>query len=305
LLKRLIAHTYAQWNTDDGWLYAAAIAAFAALALAPLLVVTLRIAEAIGGEPLVLHALALIIDPIVGHGGVRSLSAIAAHGQSSAGFVPTLFAVAIALFAGSRLFYALQRALHLMWNTPRAQTASLMHTLASFLTAGFLSIFVMAGMTVLIFGSAALVDAAHGAGVRGFPASAATRIGGALLGAIVLTPVVAALFRWLGRGRLAWGDVWIGAITTSIGFALAQVAIGIYLAFVNLPWTYGSAASLIVILLWLYYSAYVFLLGAEFTAVYAREMGSLRGFAPIGTFGEKGPRTAEATPVPGGRSEHG
>ena len=100
--------------------------------------------------------------------------------------------------------------------------------------------------------------------------------GVAALAAVILAPVVAALFKWLPGTGLAWTDVWIGALTTTVGFAFAQLAIGAYLAYVNLPWTYGSAASVIVVLLWLYYSSYVFLLGAEFTQVYAGMFGSRR-----------------------------
>lgn len=292
----LLRETYAKWNADDGWLYAAAMAAFAALALAPLLMIALRIAEAVGGETMVLHALAFVIDPIVGRGGVRVLNGVVAHTQSPAGGVPaTIIAVVIALFGGSRLFYALQRALHLMWNTPAARHTGLAGTVAAFVAAGLLAIFVVAGMTIMIFGSAAFVAAAHQAGVHGRLASVGARIAIALLGALLLAPVVAALFRWLAGDALTWGDVWIGAATTAIGFALAQVAIGLYLASVNLPWTYGSAASLVVILLWLYYSSYLFLLGAEFTDVYARRLGSLRNVSEGGTFGEKGAQVKRAT----------
>jgi membrane protein len=253
------------------------MAAFAALALAPLLVITLRVAESIGGRRTVVHGLALVITPFVGHGGVRSLEAVAGNGGNGA--LTTVLSVAIALFAGSRLFYAVQRALHAMWDTPFRRSANLLGTVVSFLAAGALSVIVIAGMTVLVFGTAAISFAVHGGGAQGVLASAGVRAGIALLGAAILAPVVAALFKWLPGTELAWGDVWIGALTTTIGFSLAQFAIGVYLAKVNLPWTYGSAASLIVVLLWLYYSAYLFLLGAEFTHVYARELGSRRGQA--------------------------
>jgi membrane protein len=281
VLGRLLRETLAKWSADDGWIYAAALAAFAALALAPLLVISLRVAEALGGERTVLYGLALVIDPIVGHGGVKALNGVVgnerdAHDRLTA----TLLAVVVALFAGSRLFYALQRALHAIWNTPMRRSSSPAATLGAYLAAGFLSACVIGGMTVLIFGSAIFAAAAHGAGGSGALASAGIRAGIAVLGALILTPVVAGLFRWLPGTGLTWGDVWIGALTTSVGFAAAQLAIGFYLASVNLPWTYGSAASLIVVLLWLYYSSYLFLLGAEFTYVYTREVGSLRGTAP-------------------------
>lgn len=131
-------------------------------------------------------------------------------------------------------------------------------------------------MAIVIFGSAAFSFVVHAIGVTGAAASAGVRVGIAVLGAVILAPIVAALFKWLPGTDLAWGDVWIGALTTTAGFAIAQFAISIYLRLVNLPWTYGSAASLIIVLLWLYYSSYLFLLGAEFTQVYAHMFGSLR-----------------------------
>ncbi|MEA2718469.1 MAG: rane protein [Candidatus Eremiobacteraeota bacterium] len=253
------------------------MAAFAALALAPLLVITLRVAQLFGGRPAVVHGLSLVITPIVGHGGVRSLEAVGANARSAGnGILATALSIAIALFAGSRLFYAMQRALHAMWDTPVRRTSSLATTVASFLSAGVLSVCFVAVLTVVIFGSAFLSAAVHGAGADGVLASLAVRAGIAVLGAAILAPIVACLFKWLPGTELTWGDVWIGALTTTIGFAVAQFAIAVYLAKVNLPWTYGSASSVVVVLLWLYYSSYLFLLGAEFTHVYAHEHGSLR-----------------------------
>lgn len=275
-LGRLVRETYAKWHTHDGWLYAAAMAAFAALALAPLLVITLRVAESIGGRPIVMHGLGLLITPLVGHGAVRSLEDVADNARGSGnGVLATALSVVVAMFAGSRLFYALQRALHAMWKTPVHHSGNVITTLVSFLAAGALSVCVIAGLTIVIFGSAAFTVVVHAAGVTGAGASAGVRAGIAILGAVILAPIVAALFKWLPGTDLAWGDVWIGALTTTAGFAIAQFAIAVYLTLVNLPWTYGSAASVIVVLLWLYYSSYLFLLGAEFTQVYAHMFGSL------------------------------
>ncbi len=278
VLGRLIRETYAEWGRNDGWLYAAAMAAFAALALAPLLLIVLHIADALGGAASTRHGLAVAIDPIVGHGAVRALTNADGGARSAAKSITTTTVSAIiALFAGSRLFYALQRALHAMWDTPIRRKGGLTTTIGSFLGAGALSVCAIAGLTLLVFGSAALSIAARAAGTHGAFATVGIHLCLAVLGALILTPVVAALFKWLPGTQLAWSDVWIGALTTTVGFAISQSAIGIYLATVNLPWTYGSAASLIVVLLWLYYSAYLFLLGAEFTHVYSREVGSLRG----------------------------
>lgn len=273
-IGRLVRDTYVKWNSHDGWLYAAAMAAFAALALAPLLVITLRVAESFGGRAIVMHGLGLVITPIVGHGAVRSLEDVA--DTRGSGALATALSAVVAMFAGSRLFYAVQRALHVMWNTPVRHSHNMFTTLTSFLAAGVLSICVIAGMTVVIFGSAAFSVAARAAGFAGVAASIGVRAGIVVLGALLLAPIVAALFKWLPGTHLTWGDVWIGALTTTVGFAIAQFAIALYLESVNLPWTYGSATSVIVVLLWLYYSSYLFLLGAEFTQAYASTHGSLR-----------------------------
>jgi membrane protein len=132
-------------------------------------------------------------------------------------------------------------------------------------------------LTAIVFGSAVAAAALHTAGAHGAFAAIGVRVGSSALGAALFAPLVAALFRWLPGTELAWSDVWIGALVTTAGFTGAQAIIALYLARVNLPWTYGSAASLVVILLWLYYSSYLFLLGAQFTEVYSREVGSRRG----------------------------
>ncbi len=271
---RLVRETYAAWNRRDGWLYAAAMAAFAALALAPLFVITLRVSEIVGGRPAVVHALAIVITPVAGHGAVRSLEATTT--QQNGSTIATVLSVLIAVFAGSRLFYAMQRALHRIWQTPVHDAASITMTILSIIAAGAIAVFTIGALTLIVFGSAVLAAVFHGAGAQGAVAAVGVRVGAAALGAVVFAPLVAALFKWLPGTALSWGDVWVGALVTTAGFVLAQAVIAVYLVRMNLPWTYGSAASLIVVLLWLYYSSYLFLLGAQFTEVFSREVGSRR-----------------------------
>ncbi len=253
------------------------MAAFAALALAPLLVITLRVAEAIGSRPVVVHGLALVITPIVGHGAVRSLEAVAGNARGAGnGILATALSVAIALFAGSRLFYAMQRALHAMWDTPLRRSAHLAATLVLVpRRRRAVGVFV-AALTLVIFGSAFLSVAVHGAGAQGILASLGVRAGISVLGAAILTPTVAGLFKWLPGTQLGLGRR-LDRRAHHHGRLRARAVRDRRLPReVNLPWTYGSASSVIVVLLWLYYSSYLFLLGAEFTQVYAREHGSLK-----------------------------
>jgi membrane protein len=94
-----------------------------------------------------------------------------------------------------------------------------------------------------------------------------------LLSLAVVTVLVAMLYKWLPNAAIAWRDVWIGALTTAVLFSVGQIAIGFYLGRSAIASAYGAAGALVVLLLWLYYSAQIFLLGAEFTQVYAKGHG--------------------------------
>jgi membrane protein len=93
------------------------------------------------------------------------------------------------------------------------------------------------------------------------------------LGAI--TVLFAMLYKWLPNVPIAWKDVWIGAFITATLFTLGRMAIGIYLGRSAIASAYGAAGTLVVLLLWLYYSAQVFLLGAEFTCIYSKHRQQL------------------------------
>ena len=94
---------------------------------------------------------------------------------------------------------------------------------------------------------------------------------------VMLTLCFALLYKWLPNIRLGWRDVLAGALVTTVLFSIGRLVIGIYLTHTATGSMHGAAGALIILLLWFYYSAQVFLLGAEFTAVYARRLGSLKG----------------------------
>ena len=98
----------------------------------------------------------------------------------------------------------------------------------------------------------------------------------------VLTTLFAVIYKLLPRVRVAWRDVWIGAVVTAMLFAIGKQAIGLYLGRSNVASGFGAAGSLVVLLVWVYYSAQLFLLGAEFTHVYAHRRGSRSGEAADG-----------------------
>ncbi|PTT78904.1 hypothetical protein DBR42_22555, partial [Pelomonas sp. HMWF004] len=98
----------------------------------------------------------------------------------------------------------------------------------------------------------------------------------ALIGFVLITLVFAMIYKWMPRVRLAWRDVWTGAALTSLLFTLGKTAIGLYIGSSGVASPFGAAASLVVLLLWVYYSALIFLFGAELSRAFAHRHGSLR-----------------------------
>jgi membrane protein len=95
----------------------------------------------------------------------------------------------------------------------------------------------------------------------------------------LLTVVFALIYKMIPRVEVSWHDVWIGAAVTSVLFTIGKVAIGLYLGKSDVTSSFGSAGSMVVLMIWVYYASQIFLLGAEFTRVYAEKFGSRRAAA--------------------------
>jgi membrane protein len=100
------------------------------------------------------------------------------------------------------------------------------------------------------------------------------RIGNFLLSLAVITVLFAAIFMYLPDARIRWKDVWVGALFTAVLFSIGRYLIGLYMGQTTLASTYGAAGSLVILLLWVFYSAQIVLFGAEFTHAYARHFGT-------------------------------
>ncbi|HZN28067.1 MAG TPA: YihY/virulence factor BrkB family protein, partial [Xanthobacteraceae bacterium] len=107
----------------------------------------------------------------------------------------------------------------------------------------------------------------------------ALQIAGSAASFATISILFAMMFKWLPDTRIEWRDVWLGAILTAALFELGKFVIGFYIGKQGLESTYGAAASIVVVLIWIYYSAQLVLMGAEFTQVYARRYGSRRNSA--------------------------
>jgi membrane protein len=275
-LKRLIAllrETFTQWLEHKAPRLAAALAYYMVFSLAPLLVIAIATAGAIFGEEAARGEIVNRIGGFVGQDAASVIEkAISNASRPDLSNVASLISVAILFFGASGVFAQLQDALNTIWSVqPRPG-----RVIKQFISKRILSFAMVLGLGLFVILSLILTAAISALSqlelLPGFPflwkfLSSAVSFG-------LVTLFFALVFKFLPDAKVAWSDVWIGAIITSILFAIGRSLLGWYLGKTSFASTYGAAGSLIVLLAWVYYSAQILFLGAEFTEVYARKFGS-------------------------------
>src|SRR4029450_12991160 len=195
------------------------------------------------------------------------------------GILATVIGVGTLLFAAVGVVVQLKDALNTVWevDTPPGSgiwrfVRTYIWSLAGVLSLGFLlliSMLLTAGLS------------AAGKYIAPYLSEATLQVAGFLASFAVIAVLFAMMFKWLHDTPIAWRDVWLGAILTAALFEVGKFLIGLYIGKQGLESTFGAAASVVVVLIWVYYTAQLVLMGAEFTNVYARRYGSLRDAAAI------------------------
>lgn len=271
----LLKETYQEWSEDKAPRLAAALAYYTIFSIAPLLVIVIAIAGLALGDDAARGAISQQIQGLVGRTGAEAIEQmIQGASQREAGIVATVIGVVTLLFGASGVFGALQDALNTIWEVAPRPGMGWVETVKQ----RFFSFTMVLGTGFLLLVS--LVVSAVLAGVVKY-------FQGALPGADVLWQVVnfavglavttllfALIFKVVPDAEVGWGDVWIGAAATALLFSIGRLLLGLYLGQSSFGSTYGAAGSLVVVLIWIYYSAQILFMGAEFTQVYANSYGS-------------------------------
>ena len=277
----LVIETWRYFTSHDGPLLSGAIAFYASLAIAPLGVVALLIASLVMPEADAREELVGQVGVFVGSDLATFLiDTIVQLGDEATSWAAPVIGALFMLYISTRLFSMLRRALNHMWGI---RPKLLVHASRSE-TFHLLERRLLAFAMVLIFGSSliALVlvhsGAAAAAHLLGDNRYALTLAEFASAFA-VLAPLIALVYRWLPDALIAWRDVWVGAAATCLFVLVGSFLIGIYLGYASPASIYGAAGSLIVLLLWIYYTTQIFLMGAVFTRAWARHRG--RAIEPL------------------------
>ena len=263
---QILKGTTDNWLEDQASSISAALAFYCAFSLAPLLIITVAIAGWIVGGDLAYTYVGSQLTMLFGKQSADLILDAMRGSQSTDGTWATVVSIVMLLVGASTVFAALESALQQVWGgrhaQPRGWRSFLRARLISFgfiLAIGFLLLVSLTLTTVL--GALRGYVLRHFEGMVGMLASLDF-----LLSIVLGTGLVALMYRYLPARRLAWRHVITGALVTALMFHLGRWGIGLYLGHAIQPTAYGAAASFAVLLLWLYYSAQIFLFGAEFTA---------------------------------------
>jgi membrane protein len=270
----LVKETGSRWSGDGAPRMAAALSYYTAFSMAPLLILAISIAGLLLGRD---AAQGKIMEEIGGLVGPKSAAAIqdmlkGAAGRRSEGLVGSIIGIVTLIAGGTGVLSELKSALNSIWRTQ--EPGSVKEVIKK--NAVFVGMLLGSGflMTVSLILSAAL--SAMGTFFAGFLPAPEMVLHGIdfLVSGGIIGVLFAAMYRFLPNTKIDWRDVWVGAFVTALLFNCGKIALGLYIGKSAVATSYGAAGSILVLLLWVYYSGLIFYFGAEFTKVYADSYGS-------------------------------
>ena len=275
----LIKKSVVSWSDDYAPSMGAALAYYTVFSIAPLLLIVISIAGLIYGEEAARGAIFAQISGLVGAEGASAIQGLLKSvNKPNESIVATVVGVVTLLIGATTVFGELQDALNRIWRAPALTESGglwdlLRRRLLAFgmiLTIGFLLI-----VSLVLSAVTAGIGEWLGPSFSGM--EAVLHVVNFAIGFCVTTVLFAAIYKIMPRVSIAWRDVWLGAAVTSLLFSIGKFLIGLYIGKTSVASGFGAAGSLAVLLVWIYYSTQVFLMGAEFTWVYSNLHGSRKG----------------------------
>lgn len=264
------------WLDDYAPSMGAAISYYTIFSMAPLIIIVLSVAGFIWGREAVegqLYGQLTSLMGAEGAAGVQSL--IASADKPAAGIIATVISVAVLVFGATTVFAELQSALDRIWQVPESEKKTgIFGTIrARLLSFGLVLCLAFLLMVSLVVSAGLAAIGSYATDL--FPGwEVVMRILNIAVSLGITSVLFALIFKMMPQAKIDWRDVWVGAFVTALLFEVGKLLIGLYIGKSSVSSSFAAAGSLVVVLLWVYYAAQVFLLGAEFTWVYANEHGS-------------------------------
>jgi membrane protein len=248
---------------------AAAISYYTLLALAPLLLVVLAMAGLVFGREAVEGQLVDEIRGLTGEQGARVVEIVIQNASSTPQRGPSLVAgIVVLLIGASGVFLQLQTALNTIWQVEAAPRANSLWRFVRHRLVSMAMVFVVGFLLLVSLVISAALSAINAHYATRLPWPLAWEALNACASLLVITVLNAMIFKFLPDVRLRWRDVWLGALVTAVLFTAGKSVIGLYVGRASVTSSYGAAGSVVALVLWVYYAALIFFVGAEITQVY-------------------------------------
>ena len=278
-LPRIVKLTFQEWKEDNGSRLAAALTYYTLFSLAPTLIIAIAVAGLIWQRQAVQDQVLSQIQGLIGEQGKVFISGLLESASKPAqGIAATIVAIITLILGALGVFNELHNSLNAVWDVPTKKIVGLWNSVKEVIVNRFLSFTMVLGI-----GFTLLVSLVVSAGISAL----GNWVGSVLPFQVVilqtinliisigiLTLFFGLIFKVLPDAKIAWKDVWVGGFVTAILFSIGKTLIGLYLGSSAVGTTFGAAGSLVLLLLWVYYSAQILFFGAEFTQVYANTLGS-------------------------------
>ena len=273
------------WIDDHAQSMGAALSYYTVFSIAPLLLIAISVAGLVFGQDAAQGAVVDQLQGLIGQNGAQAIQDLLKNvSRPSSGIVATVVGLAVLVIGATSVFAELQDDLNRIWQVPTRKKVS---SWWAFLRTRLLSI----GM-IFAMGFMLLVSLAASAAFDAFAAWSTSALAGweglahgvnFVVSFVLTTALFAMIYRFMPQATIEWRDVGIGALVTALLFTVGKTLIGLYIGKSALASGFGAAGSLAVLLAWVYYSAQIFLFGAEFTWAYAHAFGSRQSEPALAT----------------------
>ncbi len=276
---QLVRKTIKEWGEDKGTVLAAALAYYTTFSLAPLLVLVIAIAGLFGGHNAAQGLVMTQVEDLVGVEGREFVQSMIENATEPAtGIIASVLGTATLFFGAIGAFNELQNALNTIWDVEPKPIDGWGSRVKSFLFDRLLSFSMLVGIGFLLLVSlifnAALSAMADFLRDFDFFSEIMLQTLNFIISFGLVTLLFTMIFKFIPDVEITWRNVWLGAAITAILFTVGKALIGLYLGQSNVGSSFGAAGSLALIMIWVYYSSQILLLGAEFTQVYSKRDGS-------------------------------
>jgi membrane protein len=272
----MVRETFEGWSSDQAPRMAAALAYYTTFSVGPLLLISIAAAGLIFGADDARKEIMNQLGTLIGVQGADAIATVVENaGKNKNGSIlATIFGAAALLFGASGVFTELQTSLNMIWRVEKKKGRGILGLIKD----RFLSFAMVLGIAFMLLVSLVFSALLQGLGtiVAGWAGDTALMAAlYSLFSLVVLSALFALMFKYLPDAKVRWRDVWLGAGITAALFTAGKFLIGLYLGKSGIAGKYGAAGSLVVFLVWVYYSAQILFVGAEFTRVWAEHHGGL------------------------------